>query len=109
MVHKLKKVATLLKEIYSLLEREIAFSGANREGIEKARETYQYFTKPHRFRLFKNKSLGEALVDLNQFRSFEEYYKSINGYNFAVYYARKATKRGYRSIMYDALFGASDG
>lgn len=100
-MHKLKKAATLLKEIYSLPKREIAFRGANREGIENAREAYRYFTKPHRFRLFKNKSLGVALVDLNQFSSFEEYYKSINGKNSAAYYARKATKRGYRFLEID--------
>jgi len=42
-----------------------------------------------------------ALIDLNLYKDFEEYYKSINGKNSAAYYSRKAKKREYKFLEID--------
>ncbi len=101
MFQRVNKIISLIKEIQSLPKVKIAFKGSNAKSIDNYKKIYQYFTKPHRFKLFKNKTIGVALIDLNQYSSFEEYYKSINGKNSAAYYARKATKRGYRFLEID--------
>ena len=54
--------------------------------------TYKNFTKPHvKYKIFKNKSLGVALIDLTRFGTREEYLKNIK----ARYEAKKAKSRGY--------------
>ena len=45
--------------------------------------------------------MGVALIDLNKYDSFDNYYKSINGKNSAAYYSRKAIKREYQIIEID--------
>lgn len=58
--------------------------------------TYKYFTKPHtKYKIFKNKSLGAALVDLSKFGTLEEYLENINGRNHGAHFAKKAKSRGY--------------
>ena len=54
---------------------------------------YKYFTKPHpKYKIFKNKSLGAALIDLGRFSTREEY---INAHHRGVRDAKKAKSRGY--------------
>ncbi len=101
MLKKLKKGIELLKEIRSLPKREIAFRDAEEKTLANYKRTYQYFTKLHRLKLFRNKTVGVALIDLNLYKNFEDYYKSVNGKNSSAYYARKATKREYKFIEID--------
>lgn len=60
---------------------------------------HRYFTMPHpRYKIFQNKSLGAALVDLTRYRSREAYVNSIKGRNSAEQHARKARSRGYTVV-----------
>ena len=101
MLNKLKKTILILQEIIQLPKVNIKFKDMDNNSIQNYQNTYQYFTKPHRLKLFKNKTLGVALIDLNLYKNFEEYYKSINGKNSAAYYSRKAIKREYKFMEID--------
>ena len=96
-----RKIFQLIKEIIKLPKVTIRFTGYTDNSKENYLSTYRYFTKPHRLKLFKNKTLGVALIDLTNFSNFDEYYKSINGKNSAAYYSRKALRRKYKFIEID--------
>jgi len=100
-MNKIKKIVTTINELYRLPKVKIKFCNFSELTKAKYKITYDYFTKPHRLKLFKNKTLGVALIDLNLYTHFDIYYKSINGKNSAAYYARKAIKRGYKLIEID--------
>lgn len=95
-MNKINKIIGICKEIYLLSKVRISFKNHNNQNIVNYKKTYNYFTRPHRLKLFKNKTIGVALIDLLSYRDFEEYYKSINGKNSAAYYGRKALKREYK-------------
>ena len=101
MLNKLKKKFQIVREIQKLPKVEIKFCNYDDNSEDNYLRTYQYFTKPHRLKLFRNKTVGIALIDLNLYKDFEEYYKSINGKNSAAYYSRKAIKREYKFIEID--------
>lgn len=88
----------VIQEVISLPIVIITFSNFTDQTLEQYKATYQYFTKLHRFKLFKNKTLGVALIDLKLYDNFFQYYQSINGKNSAAYYSRKALKREYTFI-----------
>lgn len=71
------------------------------DSIENYQKTFRYFTKLHRLKIIKNKTIGVALIDLHLYENFENYYKSINGKNSAAYYSRKALRKGYNFIEID--------
>jgi hypothetical protein len=57
---------------------------------------YKYYTKPHpRFRFFKNKSIGIALLDLRDFATPLEYLESVKKKDYAAYHGKRAKVRGY--------------
>ena len=64
---------------------------------------YAHYTKRHpKYKLFQNKSLGAALVDLERYPSRDEYMKSIKkGRSSAEQQARKARARGYKVVEID--------
>ena len=101
MINKVNKTLNILKQILNLPKASIKFKNYTKKSIENYKKTYNYFTKPHRLKLFKNKTLGVALIDLHLYKDFEEYYKSINGKNSAAYYARKALRREYKFVEID--------
>lgn len=98
MMFNLYKNLKTIMNIFKLQKVKITFSNLTDDNRLKYRETYRYFTKLHRLKLFRNKTLGVALVDLSLYLNFEDYYKSINGKNSAAYYSRKALKREYKFI-----------
>jgi len=69
---------------------------------DDVRAMYAHYTKRHpKYKLFQNKSLGAALVDLKRYPGREEYIKSLKGRNSAEQYAKKARTRGYKIIEID--------
>lgn len=63
---------------------------------DDVRRMHAHFTKPHpKYKIFPNKSLGAALVDLKRFGSREDYLGKIKGRNSGEHHARKAKSRGY--------------
>lgn len=64
---------------------------------EDVRRIHAHYTKPHpKYKIFQNKALGAALVDLKSFDKREAYMENIKGgRNSAEYYAKKAKSRGY--------------
>jgi len=89
------------KEVLSLPKASIKFKNYTKESINNYKKTYNYFTKPHRLKLFKNKTLGVTKKGFDEYNNFDEYYKSINGKNSAAYYARKALRREYKFVEID--------
>lgn len=58
--------------------------------------TYRLYTKRHpRYKLFKYKTLGAALLDLSQFDGVDKYLEQIKGKNNGAYHAKRARARGY--------------
>ena len=64
--------------------------------------TYHNFTRPHpRYRLFRHKSIGVALVDLRRYPDPAAYLTHIGGRNMGAELALRARKRGYRVVQID--------
>jgi hypothetical protein len=64
--------------------------------------TYRAFTKRHpRYLLIKNKTIGAALIDTDDFGHPENYIKSLMGPTFGGRYAKRARARGYRFLEID--------
>lgn len=69
---------------------------------ENIRSAYDYFTKPHpRYKVFKNKSRGAALIDLRAFGSGEDFINSLRALGTAAAERRRAMARGYYSRLID--------
>lgn len=63
---------------------------------DDVRRMHDHCTKPHpTYRIFQNKSMGAALVDLRRYASPDDYMRSVKGRNSAEHHARKARSRGY--------------
>jgi hypothetical protein len=64
--------------------------------------TYRYYTMPHpRYKVIRHKSVGAALVDLEQMQSRAHYLDHIKGKNRGAWHARRASARGYRFAEID--------
>jgi hypothetical protein len=97
MLDKLSRLCDLVVTISKLpvarLEFRLEIDPAN---VEKF---YDYFTMRHpRYKLFQNKALGAALVDLAKFQTRAEYMDTIKGRNSAEHHARRARAKGYRDF-----------
>jgi len=95
------KIFQLIKEINSLPKVKIKFTGCNKESISAYKRMYQHFTKRHRLKIIKNKTIGVGLIDLYEYENYEDFMKKHNGKNSMAYDTRKATKRGYKLIELD--------
>jgi hypothetical protein len=63
---------------------------------ENIRATFHYYTKRHpRYKVIRHKTLGAALIDLEQVDSREKYLTMINGRNGGAAHAKRALARGY--------------
>jgi hypothetical protein len=96
MENNLTHVFELIEQIIKLPVARLCF--CSRINPDDVNSTYRYFTKPHpKYKLFKNKSLGAALIELDTFESRSGYLQKINkpSKSSAAYYARKARSRGY--------------
>lgn len=63
---------------------------------------HRYFTMRHpRYKVFQNKALGAALVDLTRYTTCQEYLDSIKGRNSGGHHAHKARTKGYRVAEID--------
>lgn len=91
----IKKIDFFIKSIFKMPKVIINIKAPNDKDNLKSISVYEHFTKPHRFKIIKNKTLGVALIDMHNYENFQSYYESINGKNSAAYYSRKAKKRGY--------------
>lgn len=98
--YKAKKIKTLFFEMMSLPKVNLTFDfSLHSNNVE---EYFRYFNKRHpRFFIFRNKTVGVALIDLSSYEDGFSYLKSINGKNSAAYYARKAKSHGYTFLEID--------
>jgi hypothetical protein len=63
---------------------------------ENITETYRYYTKPHpRYKIIRHKTIGAALIDLEQINTLEKYINLIEGKNRGAFHAKRARSRGY--------------
>lgn len=95
MPSKLSQLFDLAIDISKLPVAHLEFRLAMNPG--EVRRMHAHFTRRHpKYRVFQNKSLGAALVDLKRFDNRDAYIDSIKGgRNSAEYHARKARSRGY--------------
>ncbi len=100
MTSKLSQLFSLALDISKLPVARLEFRlDLNPDAV---RRMHAHFTKPHpRYKIFQNKSLGAALVDLTRFADPEAYLSNAKGRNSAGYYARKARSRGYVVVEID--------
>ena len=70
---------------------------------DDVKRMHAHCTKPHpRYKVFQNKALGAALVDLKGFGDRDAYMGNIKGgRNSAEHYAKKAKSRGYVVVEID--------
>ena len=85
----------VIRDIINLTNVNIKFTGYSADSKKDFIETFNYFNKRHRLKFIRNKTVGVALIDINSFKDFGAYYKSVNGKNSAAYYARKCSNRDY--------------
>lgn len=90
MLSNMKYFIDLLVQIIKLPVAHLHFDlSVNPDDV---RFTYKYFTRPHaKYKIFKNKSLGAALIDLGAFDNRVEYKSCHHGARDA----KKAKSRGY--------------
>lgn len=91
---QLMRLLAIIVELMRLPVADLHFDcGDNYAGDA---ETFRHFTKPHpRYKLFPNKALGAALIDLRQFATHGDYLQSVKGKGNAGAQSRKARTRGY--------------
>lgn len=100
MTNKLSQLFDLALDISQLPVAHLGFRlDLNPDSV---RRMHTHFTKPHpKYKIFQNKSLGAALVDLKRFSGPDEYMATVKGRNSAEHHARKARSRGYAAIEID--------
>jgi hypothetical protein len=100
MPSKLSQLFNLARDISKLPVARLEFRlDMNPDDV---RQMHAHFTKPHpKYKVFQNKSLGAALVDLKRHASRDAYMESVKGRNSAEQHARKARSRGYVLVEID--------
>ena len=100
MTSKLSQLFNLALDISKLPVARLEFRlDVNPDAV---RRMHAHFTKPHpKYKVFQNKSLGAALVDLKRFADPEAYMEKVKGRNSAAYHAKKARSRGYAVVEID--------
>jgi hypothetical protein len=67
-----------------------------KENPDEVLSTYKNYTKPHpRYKFFRHKSIGVALIDLTRYRNRDEYSEHFKEKEKSIFYAKKAKSRGY--------------
>ncbi len=95
MTSVLRAWCNLARTIVSLPTAELHFS--TRLDPRHIPDIYRVYTKPHpRYKVFGNKTLGAALVDLRAFGSADQYVASVSHKGYAGHQRRKARARGYQ-------------
>jgi hypothetical protein len=100
MPNKLSQLFNLARDISTLPVARLDFRlDLNPDDV---RRMHAYFTKPHpKYKIFQNKSLGAALVDLTRFTGPDAYLQSVKGRNSADHHAKRARSRGYVVVEID--------
>lgn len=93
-IHHLQRACSLAVELATLPVARLCFRlHLNPEHI---RATYNNFTRPHpRYKVFGNKSLGIALIDLTSYPTRADYLATVRHRGYAGPQGRKARSRGY--------------
>lgn len=90
MINKIKYYYNLYKSISRFSKLEIYL-----DNDITGKGLFNSFSKRHpKLFLIRRKTIGVAIINKNDFKSADEYLKSVNGKNSAAYYARKAKNSG---------------
>jgi hypothetical protein len=91
------KLSQLLDQVITISRLPVVRLQFQRQlNPEEVERNYRHFTKPHpKYKIFQNKSVGAALVDLKRFRNRDEYLQTVKGRNSAEHHARRARSKGY--------------
>jgi len=92
---KLMRGASLALELARLPVAQLCFE--RRLNPAAIPDAYANFTRPHpRYKVFGNKAMGAALIDLSRFDSPASYLHAVRRHGHAGHQSRKAAARGYR-------------
>jgi hypothetical protein len=91
---KLRRLLKLSLHLSTLPVARLTFHAHSQP--DRARAAYEHFTRPHRkYKLFRNKSMGMALIHLSSFGSRSAYLEVMSENGRASPQSRKAEERGY--------------
>jgi hypothetical protein len=91
---KLRRLLKLSLQLSSLPVARLTFRAHSQP--DRTRAAYEHFTRPHpKYRLFRNKSMGMALIDLTGFTSPSAYLEAACEDVRGGSQSRKAESRGY--------------
>jgi hypothetical protein len=91
---KLRRLFKLSLQLSSLPVARLIFRAHSEP--DRTRAAYDHFTRPHpKYKLFRNKSMGMALIDLSGFTSAEAYLEAVCEDVRGAPQSRKAESRGY--------------
>lgn len=94
MVDRTRRLYSLCLQIATLPTAQLQFS--SRDAPDHIIGVYRNFTRPHpRYRVFRNKSLGAALIRLRDFSSGSAFIESLRHTGNAGRERRRAIARGY--------------
>jgi hypothetical protein len=95
--HKMNNVLRHSTTLIQLLRLPVAHLQFQQKiNPEHIGETYRYYTKPHpRYKIIRHKTMGAALIDLQEMGTRDKYLDHIKGKNAGAYHAKRARSRGY--------------
>ncbi len=93
-------IAAYYKTLIQIIQLPVAtLSFRDNIDPENIRDTYHYYTKRHpRYKLIRHKTVGAALIDLEQIDTQEKYLALIKGKNGGAFHAKRARARGYTVV-----------
>ena len=94
-IKRLLNAVSLGYEIFRLPKIKFSFE-KELMSFPNVKETFFHFNKKHaKLKVFKNKQIGVAYIDLKGYLFKEDYLTQVNGKSSAYYYSRKCRARGY--------------
>jgi hypothetical protein len=91
---KLRRLLKLSLQLSTLPVARLTFHAQSHP--DRTRAAYDHFTRPHpKYKLFRNKSMGMALIDLSGFTSPSAYLQAVCEDGCGAPQSRKAESRGY--------------
>ncbi|MFM2208247.1 MAG: hypothetical protein RL213_2222 [Bacteroidota bacterium] len=93
-----------LSEVLRMPEKTVCLGDSDAD-----RRLFESFTSRHpKFPLISRKTVGVALLPLDDFKTSEDYLESVGGKNSAAYFSRKAIRAGYAYAAFDPNSRADD-
>lgn len=99
----LRKLVRLCKLVVEAMYLPlVALHFTSKIDVPDIHEMFKHFTKPHpRYKIIRNKSVGMALVNLNEFSDRYAYLSSVSRKDQGAYHGKRALRRGFTFLEID--------